>query len=81
MAACEKCWRDAYNRMRCNPMKSQAEHYSDLIKEREKNPCTPEEQAGNDATYCPACNRKTIHQFIGVCMNCGYDSKPPQKQE
>jgi hypothetical protein len=27
-------------------MKSQAEHYHDLIEERKDNPCTPKEQAG-----------------------------------
>ena len=44
---CEKCWSDAYGRMRANPSKSQAEHYHDLLEERKDNPCSPEEQAGH----------------------------------
>lgn len=39
MAACEKCWSDAYMRYLSNPDKSQSEHYSDLILERKDNPC------------------------------------------
>jgi hypothetical protein len=42
--ACEKCWGDAYLRMLSEPSKPQADHYRDLLKEREGNPCTPEEQ-------------------------------------
>ena len=72
MASCEKCWGDAYMKTFTNPSKSQAEHYSDLIKEREENPCTPEQQAGEDARICPKCNRKTIHQIIGRCINCSF---------
>ena len=44
MSACEKCWGDAYRREMDNPSKSQAEHYHDLIKERENNPCSIVEQ-------------------------------------
>ena len=47
--ACEKCWVDAYLRHRMDPSKSQAEHYRDLILEREENWCTPEEQNGTTA--------------------------------
>ena len=46
MSACEKCWADAYVRMRLNPSKSQAEHYQDLLEERKDNPCSLEEQRG-----------------------------------
>jgi len=46
MGGCEKCWSDAYLRMMCDPSKSQAEHYRDLLRERDKNPCSPREQAG-----------------------------------
>ena len=74
MPGCEKCWGDAYIRMRINPCKSQAEHYGDLINERKENPCTPEQQAGLDARVCPVCGRKTIHPILEECMNCGYDS-------
>ena len=68
MPSCEKCWNDAYMRTHTDPTKSQTEHYQDLIKERE---CTPEQQAGRDATTCPACQRKTVHQYAKICMNCG----------
>ena len=46
MTACEKCWGDAYLRARTTG-KPQYECYSDLLKEREDNPCSPEEQAGD----------------------------------
>jgi len=45
MAACEKCWADAFRRAygsgRC-----QTDEYQELIEERKDNPCTPEEQCG-----------------------------------
>ena len=71
MASCEKCWSDAYMLSR-GTGKSQSECYMELIKEREDNPCTPEEQAGKDAFECPKCNRLTAHQYIHICMNCGH---------
>lgn len=46
MPACEKCWGDAFARSKCDPSKSQAEHYADLIRERKDNPCTEAEQKG-----------------------------------
>jgi len=75
MASCEKCWNDAYYRMHTDRMKSQSEHYFDLIKERKDNPCTPEQQAGNDACECPKCKKKAVHQYVKICMNCGYNFK------
>lgn len=45
MAACEKCWEDAYNMMIATG-KSQSECYKILLEERKDNPCSPEEQAG-----------------------------------
>jgi len=75
MASCEKCWGDAYMRTLTNPMKSQAEHYQDLIKERRgEKACTPEQQAGHDATECKKCGRKSVHQYARVCMNCGAEA-------
>ncbi len=62
MASCEKCWKDA---------QGSTEKYQQLIKEREDNPCSPEEQAGLDAEVCKKCKRKTVHQHIKVCMVCG----------
>ena len=75
MASCEKCWEDSYMRTHADPMKSQTEHYHDLITERKDNPCTPEEQAGIDAMICPKCNKKTIHPYVKQCLICGYKNK------
>ncbi len=44
MACCEKCWTDAYWRWHCDPEKTQAEHYADLLQERKDDPCTEYEQ-------------------------------------
>jgi len=60
MSSCEKCWKDAGG----DPDK-----YHRLIQDRLNNPCTPEEQAGEFATICPNCQRKTIHQYTQKCMN------------
>lgn len=48
MASCEKCWRDAHW-----SGSDVATEYARLIAERKDKPCTPEEQAGEDATTCP----------------------------
>lgn len=45
MAACEKCWADAFTRSLVNG-RSQTENYRDLLNEREGAPCSPREQAG-----------------------------------
>jgi hypothetical protein len=45
VSCCEKCWADAYIRMR-ETGRSQGECYRELLEERKDNPCTPEEQAG-----------------------------------
>jgi hypothetical protein len=68
MASCEKCWGDAFDRM-ITTGKDQAEYYHDLIIERKDNPCTPEEQAGEDAKLCLECKRKTVHQYTHCCVN------------
>jgi hypothetical protein len=42
-----------------------------LLRRREgktERRCTPEEQAGPDATKCPACKRKTVHQHTHLCQ-------------
>ena len=57
MPSCEKCWTEAGGNAR---------RYAELLKLRS---CTPEEQAGDDATLCPKCNRITMHQYAKVCMN------------
>ena len=65
MSICEKCWSDAFD-----PYGDQAERYHELIKERKDHPCTPEQQAGEYATLCGKCGRKTRHQWTTECMNC-----------
>ncbi|GIV43937.1 MAG: hypothetical protein KatS3mg035_1060 [Bacteroidia bacterium] len=75
MASCEKCWSDAYMRTLSDPMKSQYEHYVDLIKERYNKPCNAEQQAGDYAVLCPKCNRYTVHQFAHKCVICGYEKE------
>jgi len=79
MAACEKCWRDAGG----NPYE-----YERLLVLRKGNACTPEEQAGDDATNCPTCKRRTVHQYAHVCTLCGYRpnsalcaTQPEQRKE
>ena len=42
MAACEKCWGDAYDYGHGD----QSARYNELIAERLDNPCTPEQQCG-----------------------------------
>jgi hypothetical protein len=72
MPSCEKCWRDA-GCIAASKMTSKAEEYTKLITQRDKEgkTCTPEEQAGPEATICAICNRKTVHQYARICMNCG----------
>lgn len=45
MASCEKCWKDAASIM-LDTGESHYECYVRLLYERENNPCTPREQAG-----------------------------------
>lgn len=51
-------------------MSSTAMEYERLIEKRHQTPCTPEEQAGPDASKCKACGRMTLHQHTGEPM-CG----------
>ena len=62
MSSCEKCWRDAGG----DPLA-----YRRLIEARKEDPCTPEQQAGDEATECRSCERMAVHQYTGECMNCG----------
>lgn len=68
MSGCEKCWRDAHGDGELDV----PERYRLLLVERtgEKS-CTPEQQAGSNATKCPSCDRTTRHQITGECMACG----------
>jgi len=63
MASCEKCWEESGG---------DSDKYHRLLKSRI---CTPEESAGPNATQCPKCERRTLHQHVGVCMQCGYDKE------
>lgn len=67
MPGCEKCWRDSAR----GPYSDHAEDYRELIHQRRDNPCSPEEQAGEYATLCVYCDRRTVHQHAHVCMVCG----------
>ncbi len=64
MPTCEKCWRDAHV-----GDFDVAANYSRLIEERKGDPCSPEEQAGENAQRCSVCGRITLHQHTGECMN------------
>ena len=75
MARCEKCWSDARVQAKIS-RRSVSECYQDLLGTRKDNPCSPEEQAGPDATECPECNRMTAHQHCRICMACGYNPEP-----
>ena len=61
MSACEKCWAAAGG---------SADRYRELLLKRK---CTPEEQAGPDASQCPWCGRMTLHQITREAM-CGCDA-------
>ena len=65
MSSCEKCWADSYT-YTYGTDESRIECYQRLIRTRD---CTPEEQSGNDAQICSNCQRKTLHQVTGECMN------------
>lgn len=67
MPACEKCWSDAHAEA-WSSQGDKVEIYHRMIDERD---CTPEEQAGRDATKCTACDRITVHPYVKCCMACG----------
>jgi len=71
MAACEKCWSDAFRRTLDyppldQPMKSQIEHYYDLLRERKDNPCTPKEQAGQWWDEEKQCDSRKDRKMNGI---------------
>ena len=76
MPACEKCWRDSQGVSMYGA--DGVSEYRRLLRERDVDGkrCTPEEQAGPDATECPECNRMTAHQHCRICMACGYNPEP-----
>ncbi len=65
MPSCERCWLDS---------DGDSDLYRALVTSRN---CTSKEQAGPDATDCPRCKCKTVHQYARVCMACGYDKATP----
>ena len=67
MASCEKCWSEAGG---------DANRYHELLLSRENAPCSLEEQAGPDASVCPACGSRTVHQYAGHCLLCAIDGPP-----
>jgi len=85
MPSCEKCWKDA-GYIAHSKMTSKAEEYYKLVEQRDRDgeTCSPEEQAGTEATICPVCERKTVHQYAKVCMACGlplfFHSKTGEKE-
>jgi hypothetical protein len=71
MSSCEKCWRDSRWAARFFDGTG-PDPYRKLVSERVgEDACTPEEQAGPDATECPACQRKTVHQHTHLCQTPG----------
>ena len=66
MSICEKCWADAGMDMTGD----QPLRYLELVKDRDKtgHACTPEQQAGPEAGFCPSCKRWTLHQWTERCM-------------
>ena len=73
MASCEKCWSDSYQRAITDTSKNQTEHYISFLEERYNSPCTAEEQAGEDRSYCNRCERWTVHQHTHQCVICEKD--------
>ena len=67
MASCERCWELSGGN---------ADRYAELIK---VNKCTPEEQAGREASKCPKCGRMTVHQLVNVCMVPECDYREPEE--
>ena len=69
MASCEKCWRDAGGEWVA---------YNRLLEARfiAGEACSPEEQAGEGAGWCPECERGTAHELTGRCVLCGLQAQP-----
>ena len=69
MPGCERCWADARHQAAVSG-EDQLDIYHQLLNERT---CTPEQQAGEEAKWCPRCKRHTGHQVTGECMVCHID--------
>ncbi len=68
MATCERCWERARARA-AETGEDQVEAYRELVS---RSDCTPEQQAGREATRCPKCDTKTVHQHTKQCIACGW---------
>jgi recombinational DNA repair protein RecR len=77
MPTCEKCWNDSQG-----PYSTEYS-YRDLVAEREAEgkSCTSEQQAGPDASKCKVCQRMTLHQHCGICMNSECASRAKSKEK
>jgi hypothetical protein len=64
MPSCERCWTDSA----LARYMGDTDAYYQLVEQRGPTGCTPEQQAGPDATECPRCRRMTQHQHCQVCM-------------
>jgi hypothetical protein len=71
MPSCEKCWSDSACSSQYNDHASEYRKLMDR-RDREGRQCTPEQQAGPEATACPKCGRVACHQWCHICMACGY---------
>lgn len=67
MSSCERCWSMAYD-----PYGNQLERYQENIRAHN---CTPEQQAGPDAGWCPDCGLVSLHQYTKQCMNLECDTR------
>jgi len=75
---CNKCWGDAYTRSyltgRC-----QADCYVEILKEREDNPCSIEEQGCRECG-CDALAGESIDgEMVIKCHHCGWVYKQEDK--
>lgn len=49
MAACEKCWQDAYRLMLAGEFETQTDAYMYLLNERKDSPCDEQEQKNGNS--------------------------------
>lgn len=71
MASCERCWERSHVIARETGIE-QTEEYRRLVL---VNDCTPEQQAGPEASECPKCQTRTVHQHTHQCTACGWESR------
>jgi hypothetical protein len=74
MAACEKCWGDAFTAA-VHRGGSQVDRYRELLAERKDTPCTPEQQRG-PGHEAPQCGRRLL--VSGHILPLVYDHVFPE---